>query len=317
MPSKVGLYFFLFNFKSPGVGHNASKDEDLGPYPSGSTNTLVNYANHNQACSDAALTPFMQYLPFVLLLQAVAIILVEKMLSKFPRVSGKIERFYKAIVEESLFGKDPDVAEDVCDDKANSEAVSRRRQRNEICNGMKRSSIIHTMYIFKNILEICLLLHFIPINIIYGIEAEKNLKSSLCVIDMWEVPEMSLEAGKLFFQCEGKKVIFFLRLLYIQVATMVLVMVCSAGSLFWCLSLRSVSRLLAKIEKDHPNWDIELEPTQGRDFLFLFDLLSHTSGIESTLRVLTHADDTFRRICLPKVPPHYLSCVCFRCHKSL
>ena len=103
--------------------HNESQDEDLGPYPSGSTNMLITYANHNKACSEAALTEFLQYLPFILLLQAVAIILVEKMLTKFPRISGKIERFYGAVVEDSLFGKDPDVAEDVLDNKANSEAI--------------------------------------------------------------------------------------------------------------------------------------------------------------------------------------------------
>jgi len=75
----------------------------------------------------------------------------------------------------------------------------------------------------------------------------------------------------------------------------------SIGSLIWCLGLRSVSKLLNKLEKSSLDWDIEPEPLQGKDFLFLFDLLSHTSGIESTLRVLTHADDTFRRICLPKL----------------
>ena len=282
------------------MSHNAST-KDLGPYPSGSTNTLIQYANHHQGCADSALTVFMQYLPFVLLLQAVSIILVEKMLMKFPRVSGKIERFYGTIVEESLFGKDPDVAEDVFDDKANSEAISRRRQRNEVCMGLKRSSIIHHMYIGKNVLEICLLLFFIPFNFAFGVEAEINLTPSKCVINIGEVPEMNLEAGQVFFQCEGKKVNFFLWLLYVQIATMILVVLCSSGSLVWCLYLRSVSKLLTKIERDHPDWDIVLEETQGEDFLFLFDLLSHTSGIESTLRVLTHADDTFRKICLPKV----------------
>jgi hypothetical protein len=49
--------------------------------------------------------------------QALAIIMVEKFFSKVPRVARKMERFYVNIVEESLFGKDPDVAEDVCDDK--------------------------------------------------------------------------------------------------------------------------------------------------------------------------------------------------------
>ena len=90
---------------------------------------MVNYANFHQSCIDSALTTFMQYLPFVLLLQAVSIILIEKLLMKFPRVAGKIERFYNTIVEEALFGKDPDVAEDVQDDKGNVEVIARRRRR--------------------------------------------------------------------------------------------------------------------------------------------------------------------------------------------
>ena len=54
------------------------------------------------------------------------------------------------------------------------------------------------------------------------------------------------------------------------------------------------------------SWDSELDTGQGKDFLFLFDLLSHTSGIEATLRVLTHADETFRRICVPQVGEHWM-----------
>jgi hypothetical protein len=34
-----------------------------------------------------------------------------------------------------------------------------------------------------------------------------------------------------------------------------------------------------------------LEPRDGKDFLFLFDLLAHTCGLESTLRVLTHSGE--------------------------
>lgn len=316
MPSKVrrvSSYYISFDLivngtklqkpptTIPGVKHNTSQDEDLGPYPSGSTNQLVTYANHNKACSEAALTEFLQYLPFVLLLQAVAIILVEKMLTKFPRISGKIERFYGAVVEDSLFGKDPDVAEDVLDNKANSEAISRQRQRTEICMTLKRSNIIHRMYIVKNIIEIVLLLIFIPVNIIYGLDAERSLESHLCIIDLSGVPQLDLDAGQVFFQCEGKKVLFFLRLLYVHVVTMFLVMGCSAGSIVWCLFLRSISSLLKKIKRSNIECNITLEPEQGKDFLFLFDLLSHSSGIESTLRVLTHADDNFRELCQPKV----------------
>ena len=45
--------------------------------------------------------------------QILALILVEKVaLLFFPRMNQKLERFYKAVVEEALLGKDPDVAED-------------------------------------------------------------------------------------------------------------------------------------------------------------------------------------------------------------
>ena len=79
--------------------------KDLGAYPSGATISMVSFANFHQNCIDSAMTPFMQYLPFVMLIQAVLIIFIEKLLMKFPRVSGKIERFYGTIVEEALFGK--------------------------------------------------------------------------------------------------------------------------------------------------------------------------------------------------------------------
>ena len=50
--------------------------------------------------------------------------------------------------------------------------------------------------------------------------------------------------------------------------------------------------------KDH-----QLINNEGEDFLFLFDLLSHTCGIESTLRVLTHSDVQFYEIFKPNLHP--------------
>ena len=300
---------------------------------------MVNYANFHQSCIDTALTPFMQYLPFVLLVQAVIIILIEKLLMKFPRVAGKIERFYNTIVEEALFGKDPDVAEDVQDDKGNVEIIARRRRRNEVCVSLKRSSVIHNTYILKNIVQIFVLLTFIPFNIYFAVNSQHNLRPSKCVVNILEFPELDLyEEGQIFYVCEGKKVNFLLNLQFIQIAALSFVLLCSCGSIIWCVGFRSVSQLLEKIAKhchgrmkvpslddvSHTSdgigmkdvnerllektnetgdaFDVNIDLTKtGKDFLFLFDLLAHTAGIESTLRVLTHADETFRKICLPKL----------------
>ena len=53
----------------------------------------------------------MEYLPYILLLQTLLLVVVEKFTFRIPVIAQKVERFYKNIVEESLFGKDPDVAE--------------------------------------------------------------------------------------------------------------------------------------------------------------------------------------------------------------
>ena len=278
---------------------NGTSLDNLGPYPAGGTLSIVNFANFNQKCVDVAMTGFMQYLPFVLFLEAVAVIIVEKMMMSFPRVSQKIERFYGVIVEESLFGKDPDVAEDVQDLKANSEAISRTRRKREVCMGLKRSSVIYNTYIMKNVAVLLLLLAFITFNVIFGLEAEVNLTPAVCVLTLQEIPQLGLRSGEVYLQCEGKKIEFFLNLLYVQISVLVAVFICSCISIIWVMLFRNISVLLQKIEKYRIDWDVEAERTTGKDFLFLFDMLAHTSGIESTLRVLTHADETFRQICLP------------------
>ena len=79
------------------------------------------------------------------------------------RIAQKVERFYTNIVEESLFGKDPDVAEDMTDPKTSTEAISRQRQRREICTSLKRGSLIHHVYIGKNMLEVAIVIFFLPI----------------------------------------------------------------------------------------------------------------------------------------------------------
>ena len=170
---------------------------------------MINYANTDSHCIDAVfdfgvqwIPKFYQYLPYILLLETLLLIVVEKSSFKIPKIAQRVERFYKVssfdvkfikmwliwffflqnIVEESLFGKDPDVAEDMYE-ATDIVAITRRRQRNEICVLLKRSSFIHHVYIGKNVLEILLVLLFSPLNIveasaIYDHDG-KNLKNGI------------------------------------------------------------------------------------------------------------------------------------------
>ena len=281
---------------------NASAwQKDLGPYPGGSAWSMVDYGNQNRICRNASMTLFMQYLPFLMLVQAMLIILVKKFLTKFPKISGKVERFYYTVVENSLFGKDPDIAEDICDEKSNAEAISRHRQRNEVCNSLKKSNIIHFIYVLRNIIELILLTGFIPFNIYFSLQAEGNLLPAVCILPMYPDSALGYSDGEIHYQCEGKRIVFFFFIVCLTVALQIACLVCSTGSLIWCLFFRSISNLLKSMEEVSSAKDFIIQFREGRDFIFLFDLLAHTSGIESTLRLLTHSDETFYNICQPRL----------------
>jgi hypothetical protein len=290
-----------------GVRYNDTLQSDLGPYPSGGTFGMLHYAQTDPICIRSVYSEFMEYLPFILLLETLLLVMIEKGSFKIPRIAQKVERFYKNIVEESLFGKDPDVIEDMTDPKTSTEAISRRRQRNEICISLKRGSMIHHVYIAKNALEILFVCFFLPVNLTYGIFAHQGSGEQQCEVPIGAIGGTYLDEGTAIFQCRGKKLSFFILVLYTQSFLLACHGILSIGAIIWCWKFRAVTNLLKNIEGKRSIREPGLDtPSQGLDFLFLFDLLAHNCGLESTLRVLTHSDDNFYKICKPTLESNVL-----------
>ena len=193
--SKCGLFKFCF----VGVQYNGTSNSILvDPYPIGGSLGMLAYAQNDEGCIRAVLNYFMDYLPFILLLQSLALIVVEKFTFRLPRVAQKVERFHKNIVEDSLFGNGPDVAEDMTDPKTSTEVISRRRQRNEICISMKRSSMIHNVYILKNCFEIFLCAVFFFYNVSSAMVSINP--TGPCVVDVSAFTRIVDLPGKIYFQ---------------------------------------------------------------------------------------------------------------------
>ena len=74
---------------------NNSTDHDLGPYPSKGTMGFLNYAQFKSECSNAVFTWFWLYLPYIMLIQTIVLIVIEKFTLKIPKISQRVERFYK------------------------------------------------------------------------------------------------------------------------------------------------------------------------------------------------------------------------------
>ena len=96
----------------------------------------------------------------------------------YPRKFYRLERVYKAVVEQALLGKDPDLAEDLSG-VVSFDKIARQRQRQEICTSMRyrctfililsfsNSNFFYNMYMIKNALEIVFTFIFMFLNSVW------------------------------------------------------------------------------------------------------------------------------------------------------
>ena len=66
--------------------------------------------------------------------------MIEKFLLKVPKVAGKMEEFYKLVVEKSLKG------EEEIKDEEDPEYIARHRSKNSLVRSLKRSVWIRRRY---------------------------------------------------------------------------------------------------------------------------------------------------------------------------
>ena len=179
------------------------------------------------------------------------LIAVEKLIVRIPKVFGRVERFYNIVVEESLLGQDPDVAEDIIDEKTNIEAITRkyiklsimctfyeaflvfRRQRFEVC-------VVFHLSIIRSIIKIFINVVFLIINIMFGHEEKALITSKRsCVVAVNPIPELQVfEETKIHFQCDGKKSDFFLSLLDAEIVLLSFLLFITIAFLGWTFRLR-------------------------------------------------------------------------------
>jgi hypothetical protein len=157
--------------------------------------------------------------------------------------------------------------------------------------------------------------------------SNEETNEPLCTVSISNVPGLIESSGVAHFQCHAKKAGFFHLAMGIQISLLVIHGICSIASIVWCQYFRNVTSLLKHIEVMSKEQDKEYDETsdngaiwigdntktkenifehddpllKGKDFLFLFDMLAHTCGIEITLRILTHSDDQFYRIFKPNL----------------
>ena len=274
---------------------------------------------------------FMKYGPVFLLLQAISLIAAERTSILFPRMSQKLERFYKSVVEEALLGRDPDVAEDFSNGQFSTDKILRERQRQEICGALNGSSTYYYTFMSKNILEIVMGIIYIVVNVVIAMESQDETK--IC-----QIPLLNKDSS-ILMQCRQKRYDIFINLLWVFIVLLIIHVFCNICSFIWGLpimGLRKISTLIKELQQAiisskssfssfkfivKRTKDIELGLSggeekvrrrsthtssnlidiAGKDFCFLFDLISCTCGKAATLRVLSYTAPSFEKLCQPRI----------------
>lgn len=263
--------------------------------------TLAAYAGqdkdcHHQVFDDISsdIIGFSSYGPFLIMVQVLILIFLDKMVLMIPRMAQRLERFYKSVVEETLMGRDPDVAEDFAGNDVSIERILRIRQREEICGALKSTSSFYKFYLSKNLLQIILGAFFISIDVLYIVDSEDSV--GFCII-----PLGSDMDSKVTMQCRQKRfdVVHCLMIVYVAFASLAIFF--NFASLIWIseyIGGRAITNILKSLGNKEDRYLIK---SDGKDFLFLFDLIAHNCGVPATLRVLTYTANKFTEFCKPVI----------------
>lgn len=274
---------------------------------------LAAYASMNHLCTRRLVSLFALYGPIILFGQAMILIYLERVIFHFPTISGKLERFYKAVVVQATEGDDRNLVEDF--NKTHGEALNsviRKRQREEICASLKKSSLLFTVYIIHNTLQVICAVGFFILNAyyanqLYGHETDHGT-CQLPIDDFksdhkWLDP-LIIHTRKANLQCQQKRLDFFVMIIIVNCVFLCIFMCCALTSVLWiALSKVSSKGRVSNIFRRMQLQSKDLQKDEGRDFLFLFDLLSHTQGLPATLRILSHCSPTFAEMCEPDIDP--------------
>ena len=117
---------------------------------------------------------------------------------------------------------------------------------------------------------------------------------------MLSIPQ-TLELGldtetRVHFHCDGKKGDFFLVLLDLVAALMILLALATSAFILWLQLLRPVKGLLTRLQRDVEE---DQEVVEGGDLVLLLDLVAHSQGLPLAVRLLSLTHPQFHSSCQP------------------
>lgn len=265
-------------------------------------------------CMETHLSPFLLYLPFILLLAPLILTSCEKIFILIYSTESKLEEFYSLLVKDSLGREDVSMLE-----------TENIRDVHEIRQAFRQSSCCYLSYLYRTSAEI---LAVLGLAVFFGSHAHVTGLAD---------PLFDCDVHGLLYQCVVPNSRFFFVIHLLAMATLFAYFLCSFYNLMWILTprLNRLKKLLNGCERvtclDYIGTDIShvravdgLSETstlevrvalaggrpkvrlqmyydrKSRDFGLLMDLLAESSGLVQPLRILSMFDRHFQALWTPR-----------------
>jgi len=242
---------------------------------------------------------FMLYFPYLLLIVALVLVLIERFFLRIFKAGLKMERFYKLLLRENILVKDEDgkitdVAEDFTD--GGREAI-------EVRQSFRRSSTYFMSYLGRTILEIIIAIGLIAWMSATGFAEIEHESTIHCNVHGY------------WFECSGSPQQFYLYILYIAVSMGAIYIFANLYNFMWltipCIGKLSKVMRTYKHNLIHNNSAGTSEAVllgelyhiyyDNRDLRLLLDLLAASSGIAPAISIMTLFDKKFREATKPEI----------------
>ena len=286
-----------------------------------------------------------QNVPYLMFMMTLLILAIDVLSFRIRLFEQKIMRFHEMIVKRGVLTSG-DAHQD-CDDilspmespvfKESIKALAKERSRNELCDELKRSSILFYIFTAKNIVKIIVIVSFLVWDVGHGRLNLTDTPIGTCYHNHSEALSPTQKAT-----CQEKFAFMFGMLMGIFMILLVMYATCSLGCLAFLLIRRPVSNFIRKINRllkkkmragslkdgeaqlinrkrfttveTEMGREENVKISTGHDFIFLFDLLAHNYGLEAALKMMTYVDKDFFNLLATNVNvkdgdvgPHHIS----------
>jgi len=242
---------------------------------------------------------FMLYFPYILLISALILVLIERIFLKIFKAGLKMEKFYNLLIRQKVLGKDSysdPIAMEADTTDGGREAV-------EVRQSFRKNNNYYYSYLIRTLMEIIVATALLLIMCIEGFP-------SIIVRDT-----IHCDVHGYFYECSGAPHQFYLYILWITVIIDALYVIANLYNLLWliCPGIGELDKVMNKYRENllHTNKDGKSEEEllgdlyhiyyNNRDLRLLLGLLATSSGIAPAIAIIALFDKPFQNATKPTI----------------